>query len=132
VESMRYGIYVLKIFEGEESKMMKPPVNYLNQQLESDLVTPQQLEPHLSKWHLIRERWQRFLASWHRRDELQIWQNCDRLGQLRWSAYDPQTGKRINQVSETEMRAWLEQRNFITKPDQCSEMQRNSRIHPSR
>lgn len=41
--------------------------------------------------------------------ELRVWWTCDQQGKLWWSAYDPLTGRSINQVSEEQMRAWIEQ-----------------------
>ena len=36
----------------------------------------------------------------------------DRQGQTLWSAYDPATGRSIDQLSTEEMRSWLEERHY--------------------
>jgi hypothetical protein len=45
---------------------------------------------------------------------VQVWQNSQHSTvhpeDISWSAYDPTTGKRIDDVSEAEVRRWLEQR----------------------
>jgi hypothetical protein len=46
--------------------------------------------------------------------EIQVWKNFQHSAvhpeDISWSAYDPTTGKRVNNVSEAEVRRWLEQR----------------------
>lgn len=41
--------------------------------------------------------------------EVKVW-SVKRRGEILWSAYDPAKHRGIQQVSETEMRQWLEQR----------------------
>ena len=43
--------------------------------------------------------------------DLQVWHTQDARGNILWSAYDPTSGHSINQISETEMRIWIEQRH---------------------
>ena len=44
--------------------------------------------------------------------EPQVWQTTDANGNQWWSAHDPATGRSLYNVSEREMRAWIEQRYF--------------------
>ncbi|MBW4696186.1 MAG: hypothetical protein KME27_31110 [Lyngbya sp. HA4199-MV5] len=42
--------------------------------------------------------------------EPRVWYTSDADGCLLWHAYDPVTGRSFTDVSEAEMRAWIEQR----------------------
>lgn len=42
--------------------------------------------------------------------QLRVWYSCDRQGKIWWSAYDPNTRQFINQVSEEQIRIWIERR----------------------
>lgn len=58
---------------------------------------------------------QQFLIRWliAKEPELKVWRTSSQFGANQdslWSAYDPATGQRINNVSEAEVRRWLEQR----------------------
>lgn len=44
--------------------------------------------------------------------EPHIWQTMDRHGQSCWCVYDPNTGDRVEQLTEQEVRIWLEKRRF--------------------
>ncbi|EDX87011.1 hypothetical protein S7335_4718 [Synechococcus sp. PCC 7335] len=39
-----------------------------------------------------------------------VWVTRDAAGQTLWNAYDSASGRTIHQVSETELRVWLESR----------------------
>jgi hypothetical protein len=47
--------------------------------------------------------------------EVQVWRSAQQSEthpeDISWNAYDPATGKRIDNVSEAEVRRWLEQRS---------------------
>ncbi|MGL5081429.1 MAG: hypothetical protein ACRC8A_08070 [Microcoleaceae cyanobacterium] len=43
-------------------------------------------------------------------NRLRVWPSTDSNGMPLWNAYDPITGDSISDLSESEMRAWLEQR----------------------
>lgn len=43
--------------------------------------------------------------------ELRVWHTQDRLGNIWWSAYDPTTKQSIYEVSEAQMRTWIEKRH---------------------
>ncbi|MGL5060643.1 MAG: hypothetical protein ACRC62_11750 [Microcoleus sp.] len=43
-------------------------------------------------------------------DEVRIWQTSDRDGNTWWHACDRVTGRSIEAVTESEMRAWLDRR----------------------
>jgi YD repeat-containing protein len=43
-------------------------------------------------------------------DELRIWQERDRLGNVWWYVYDPMSRRSIQFPSEQEVRRWLEKR----------------------
>ncbi len=42
--------------------------------------------------------------------ELRVWHTYDNEGNSWWSAHDPKTGRSIRQISEEQMRVWIEQR----------------------
>jgi hypothetical protein len=42
---------------------------------------------------------------------LRVWSRCDRHSNIWWNADDPVTGESIRHVSESEIRAWIEQRH---------------------
>lgn len=45
--------------------------------------------------------------------EIKVWSQCDRSGNVWWSAYNPMTDELLHQVSEDDMRRWLESRNSV-------------------
>ena len=45
--------------------------------------------------------------------EIQVWCTYDAQGNLLWNAYDPITRQITCNVSETEIRAWIEQRHRV-------------------
>lgn len=54
--------------------------------------------------------WTGMLMAVGRIHEPQIWKTQDRSGQPSWSAYDPSTRKTVENLTEDEMRIWLEKR----------------------
>lgn len=46
--------------------------------------------------------------------EPRVWHTCDAEGYIWWHAHDPVTGRSLHDVSEAEMRAWIEQRYACT------------------
>lgn len=56
--------------------------------------------------------WQFLSRALVKETELQVWCTYDNRGRLWWSAYDPNTGRLIKQISEAQMRVWLEQRHL--------------------
>ncbi|NJL40333.1 MAG: hypothetical protein HC899_28995 [Leptolyngbyaceae cyanobacterium SM1_4_3] len=62
------------------------------------------------------ENIRQFLIRWlvGREPELKVWRTSSQFEansqDSLWSAYNPATGQRINNVSEAEMRRWIEQR----------------------
>ncbi|MGL4620288.1 hypothetical protein [Chroococcidiopsis sp.] len=43
--------------------------------------------------------------------ELKVWQTWDEHGNAYWNGYDPITRRSIYQVSESQIRTWIEQRH---------------------
>ena len=57
---------------------------------------------------LLKKLWQRALKWLTVNEELQVWQQRDRAGNMQWNAYDPRTQISVSLHSEDEMRAWIE------------------------
>lgn len=53
--------------------------------------------------------WQMLKAMLLNPMELQVWQRRDRNGNIGWHAYDPITRRSVHDLSEAEMRIWIEQ-----------------------
>lgn len=89
---------------------MKTPISYLEyQQLE--LIVPPELDRSgTSLGAKLKRIWQLAITT-SRDSEPRVWYDCDRMGNTWWSALDPVTGRTINQVSESEMRVWIERRH---------------------
>jgi hypothetical protein len=72
--------------------------------------TPRQMV-YLKNWGArLNAVWQRTKAQFAFSSEPQVWQTTDHTGRHVWSAYDPTTGRTIEQVSAKELRVWLEER----------------------
>ncbi|NJL39822.1 MAG: hypothetical protein HC899_26035 [Leptolyngbyaceae cyanobacterium SM1_4_3] len=56
--------------------------------------------------------WQTILAHLKVSSEPQVWQTRNAAGEMVWNAYNPTTGQSIEQVSEHEVRVWLEERHY--------------------
>jgi hypothetical protein len=56
--------------------------------------------------------WQAMLAHLKVSSEPQVWQSRNATGETVWNAYNPTTGQSIDQVSEQEVRVWLEERHY--------------------
>jgi hypothetical protein len=61
-----------------------------------------------SFWSKIKQLWE-LLFQTSLVPELQVWSKRDRWGNTLWSAYDPLTGRSISQITEEQMRIWIEQ-----------------------
>ena len=90
---------------------MKPSIDWLEYQRLELIIPP---SPPRSKKQLS---WQRliaacdtFLQAFVRPAEPQVWQTLDTAGNVWWSACDPATNRVIQDVSEEQIRVWLEQR----------------------
>lgn len=57
-----------------------------------------------------RRFWSEILTELGRTQEPQVWQTTDRQGQIHWCVYDPDTGSLSEQLTEQEVRIWLEKR----------------------
>ncbi|NJN56795.1 MAG: hypothetical protein HC879_04525 [Leptolyngbyaceae cyanobacterium SL_5_9] len=78
----------------------------------SDCLTASSRQVMTRSWT---EKLRQFLVRWliGREPELKVWRTSSQFGANQdslWSAYDPATGKGINNVSEAEVRRWIEQR----------------------
>ncbi|MUL35422.1 hypothetical protein BWI75_03380 [Gloeocapsopsis sp. AAB1 = 1H9] len=60
----------------------------------------------------LKSIWQQVINYLNAKHELQVWQSSDRDGHTWWNAYDPITGRTTKRNSETEMRAWIEERYY--------------------
>ena len=78
-----------------------------------------------SRWSLEKSRWQRLVSSLLQArfwtyllnlatgsSEPIIEKHCDRKGQTYYTIYDPVTEQQSTQLSEAEVRTWLEQRYY--------------------
>lgn len=64
------------------------------------------LRPYLEKtWKALRQAL--FTAS-----ELQVWSQHDASGNITWHAFDPITGQAVHNLTEAEMRIWIEQQYY--------------------
>jgi hypothetical protein len=79
----------------------------------SDCLTSDSRQVVTRSWT---ENIHQFLVRWlvGRKPELKVWQTSSQFEansqDSLWSAYDPVTGQGINNISEAEMRRWIEQR----------------------
>ncbi|MCU0533438.1 MAG: hypothetical protein MUD14_06040 [Hydrococcus sp. Prado102] len=62
-----------------------------------------------SFWSRIEQLWELMFESSIGLRELQVSSERDRWGNTLWSAYDPLTGRSISQITEEQMRIWIEQ-----------------------
>lgn len=65
--------------------------------------------PKLDFWQQL---WHRLIDLLTHAQTLHVWQRVDRFGNRYWQAYDSATGRSISSGSETEIRAWLEERRY--------------------
>jgi hypothetical protein len=74
-------------------------------QLDSSTKPLAKYVQQLSKW-----LWQQLWVN----SDLQVWQSPETTrDELRWNAYDPQNRQGLYNVSEENLRAWIEQRHHI-------------------
>jgi tRNA/tmRNA/rRNA uracil-C5-methylase (TrmA/RlmC/RlmD family) len=64
---------------------------------------------------LVKELWQKAIASLPEESELKIWQKKDRHGHLHWHVFDPARGKSVSFASELEMLSWIENLNHLDR-----------------
>ncbi len=91
---------------------MKPSANRLEyQQLER--IFALEAEAERSKPTLrtrLENIWQSLIERLTALPELRVWHTYDNEGNIWWSAHNPKTGRSICQISEEQMRVWIEQR----------------------
>ena len=90
--------------------MLKTPISYVEYQRLELIVPPEVDRSGTSLRARIQRIWQ-FMTTTSRDWEPRVWCNYDYMGNIYWSAFDPVTGRAINQVSESEIRVWIEQRH---------------------
>ncbi|NJL45610.1 MAG: hypothetical protein HC922_07515 [Leptolyngbyaceae cyanobacterium SM2_3_12] len=56
--------------------------------------------------------WHGWLASLDVSPEPKVWQTSDSRGQVTWNAYDAMSGQGIYQVSDQDLRVWLEDLHY--------------------
>ena len=94
---------------------MKPLMSRLEyQQLE--LICPPNSKHHFrltlqAKLNTLLQMWQTFVYQLIEPQNLHLWCTRDRQGKMQWNAYDPTTKRSIYNVSEEQMRVWIEQRH---------------------
>ncbi len=91
---------------------MKPEIDWLEYQRleqisEADIQTRSW---NLSFWSKLKKLWYFLREYLQDSSQLRVWHSCDRQGKLWWSAYDPNTRQFISQVSEEQIRIWIERR----------------------
>ncbi|MBW4661189.1 MAG: hypothetical protein KME15_21135 [Drouetiella hepatica Uher 2000/2452] len=87
---------------------MKPAISWLEyQQLE--LILP--AKPVKVSWcDRLLHLWREWMCHLTQPTDIQISSVCDASGKVWWSGYDPQTQRSLHQVSENEIRVWIERR----------------------
>jgi nitrite reductase/ring-hydroxylating ferredoxin subunit len=68
-------------------------------------------QPHLRS--RLAQLWQEARSRLIRSTELQVWQSQDANCEAHWSAYDPETGATVQDLTESEMRIWIERRHYL-------------------
>ncbi|WP_050765758.1 hypothetical protein [Synechococcus sp. PCC 7335] len=61
-------------------------------------------------WRQLKNLFSTLLAQMEGTAGPRVWVTRDAAGQTLWNAYDSASGRTIHQVSETELRVWLESR----------------------
>lgn len=92
---------------------MKSFMNW--QQYQYSGQVPAQLERNRSKLTIaakLKSIWQTATAYLEASSEPRVWSSQDQAGRIAWSAYDPTTKQSIHQITEQEMRVWLEERHY--------------------
>ena len=90
---------------------MKPSIDWLEYQRLELIIPPS--TPRSKKqlsWQRLIAACDAFLQALVRPTEPRIWHTRDGVGNVWWSAYDPATNRIIQNVSEEQIRVWLEQR----------------------
>jgi hypothetical protein len=91
---------------------MKPLLSGLKcQQLEQ--IYPPKIETWYSQsklWSRLENLWQFLARRLTDSPQLRVWHTYDDQGNIWWSAYNPKTGQSIHQISEEQIRVWIEQR----------------------
>ena len=80
------------------------------QQLEQ--IPPKEIKTRFSfstLWSRLENIWKFLLRYLTESPQLRVWYTCDQEGKIWWSAYDPKTKSSIYQISEEQMRIWIEQ-----------------------
>lgn len=91
---------------------MKSQLNWNNSQ-NLDNRTSQRFQlQHRRLSAKLNDIWQHALSYFYTSSEPRIWQTEDSFGRPAWSAYDPMTGRSIEQVSVQDLRIWLEERHY--------------------
>ena len=90
---------------------MKPSMNWQNYQ-SVELVSSQPPRKTQRLGEKLNSLWQALLAHFKASSEPHVWQSRNALGEVVWNAHNPMTGQSIDQVSEQEVRAWLEERHY--------------------
>ena len=78
-----------------------------------ELIDLEEPEIRVSKLTLksrIGRIWKSLFVKQKSSSELRIWHTSDGAGNIWWSGYDSRTGQSIEQLSEAEMRIWIERR----------------------
>lgn len=60
----------------------------------------------------LKNAWQNLLVHLDATSEPRVWSTPDGLGGLVWNAYDPISGQSVYQLSEADMRVWLEELHY--------------------
>jgi hypothetical protein len=58
----------------------------------------------------VKRFWTEILTELGQTQEPHVWQTTGRQGQIHWCVYDPNTGDTLEQLTEQEVRIWLEKR----------------------
>lgn len=81
----------------------------------NSLPTPTAKNTALSGCFLAKfqSTWNKMIAMFTAGKEPKIWLSSDAEGKLYWNAFDPQTHRFVEHLSEAEMRIWIEKRYYL-------------------
>ncbi len=83
-----------------------------NQPLDVPLADQRRKPARASRQGKFSNFWHETMARLRGASEPQVWQSVSTVGQVTWNAYDASSEKVIYNVSEPELRSWLENLHY--------------------
>lgn len=93
------------------------PFNLKHQPTDLHPDLPLQPRKPAKFFQLLQTHWQRWLNRLIQKNELRVWQTCDRHGNVLWHAFDPLTEEAVTCGSEEAIRVWVE-KHYYRNPDE--------------